>query len=116
MARKIKFEEGKIYHLYTRGVEKRIIFLSDQDRWRFLQGLYLFNNEEGSFNLLYRLEQEKGKMHFGILRQYLKEQGIEQNPIVRIMADCLKSNHFHLLVQEIQQGGISKFMQKLGTG
>ena len=67
-------------------------------------------------NLLYRLEQQKGKMHFGILRDYLRKAGIERKPLVRIMADCLKPNHFHLLVEEIQKNGISRFMQKLGVG
>ena len=111
-----QFELGKIYHVYNRGVEKRDIFLSDGDRWRFLQGLYLFNDESASTNLLYRLEQEKGKMHFGILRDYMKKEGIERKPLVRIMADCLKPNHFHLLIEEIQENGISRFMQKIGTG
>jgi putative transposase len=110
------FEQGKIYHIYNRGVEKRSIFLSDGDRWRFLQGLYLFNDESVSTNLLFRLEQEKGKMHFGILREYMRKAGIKRKPLVRIMADCLKPNHFHLLIEEIQKDGISRFMQKLGTG
>lgn len=114
--RKTQFEKGKIYHIYNRGVEKREIFLSDGDRWRFLQGLYLFNDESGSLNLLYRLEQQKGAMHFGILRDYMKQEGVERKPLVRIMADCLRPNHFHLLLEEIQEDGISKFMQKLGVG
>lgn len=116
MNRKIKFAPGRIYHIFNRGVEKRDIFLSDGDRWRFLQGMYLFNDEATSTNLLYRLEQEKGKMHFGILREYMKTAGVVRKPLVRIMADCLKPNHFHILVEEIQKDGISRFMQKLGTG
>ena len=114
--RKHKPQVGKIYHVFNRGVEKRDIFLSDGDRWRFLQGLYLFNSETGSTNLLYRLEQEKGRMHFGILREYMKEAGVERRPLVRIMADCLKPNHFHLLIEEIQRDGISRFMHKLAVG
>jgi len=114
--RKHKLQVGKIYHVFNRGVEKRDIFLSDGDRWRFLQGLYLFNSETGSTNLLYRLEQEKGRMHFGILREYMKEAGVERRPLVRIMADCLKPNHFHLLIEEIQRDGISRFMHKLAVG
>ena len=55
-------------------------------------------------------------MHFGILREYMKKEGVERKPLVRIMADCLKSNHFHLLIEEVQKDGISRFMQKLGTG
>jgi len=34
---------------------------------------------------------------------------------VSIGAFCLMSNHFHLLLQEIEEGGISAFVQKLGT-
>lgn len=105
-----------MYHIFNRGVEKRNIFLSDGDRWRFLQGMYLFNDHEGSANLLWRLEQEKGKMHFGILREYMEREGIKQKPLVKIMADCLKPNHFHLLIEEIQDGGIPRFMHKLGIG
>ena len=116
MYRKTKLEPGGVYHIYNRGVEKRDIFLSDGDRWRFLQGMYLFNDEAASANLLYRLEQEKGKMHFGVLREYVKEMGVKREPLVEIMADCLKPNHFHLLIKEIHPNGISRFMQKLGTG
>jgi len=116
MNRTVKFEPGRIYHVFNRGVEKRNIFLSDGDRWRFLQGLYLFNDESVSANLLFRLEQEKGKMHFGILREYMAKAGITRKPLVRIMADCLKPNHYHLLLEEVQENGISRFMHKLGTG
>jgi len=94
--KRIKFEVGKIYHICNRGVEKRIIFINEADMWRFLQGAYLFNNENSLFNTLFNQENRK--------------------PLVRIMADCLMPNHYHLLVQEIQENGISKFMQKLGTG
>lgn len=110
------FEPGKVYHVFNRGVEKRNIFLSDGDRWRFLQGMFLFNDDTASTNLLYRLEQEKGKMHFGILREYIKKQKIKREPLVRIMADCLKHNHFHMILEELQDGGISHFMQKLSSG
>ena len=114
--KKKKLEIDKIYHVFNRGVEKRDIFLSDGDRWRFLQGMYLFNDKESSTNLLWRLEREKGKMHFGILKEYMKIEEINRKPLVQIMADCLKTNHFHFLLKEITEGGISKFMQRLATG
>ncbi len=36
-------------------------------------------------------------------------------PLVAIGAYCLMPNHFHLLLQEITENGISRFMQKVGT-
>jgi putative transposase len=114
--RKVKFSVGKIYHLYNRGVDKREIFVDDNDRWRFLQGLFLFNDVETSQSLLWEMERIHGRVNFKLIKDYFSQNDLTQNPIVRIMADCLMPNHFHLLVEEIKPGGISKFMHKLGTG
>lgn len=114
--RKVKFAEGNIYHLYNRGVDKRKIFSDDNDRWRFLQGLFLFNDVKTSQSLLWQLERESGLVNFKVIKDYFSQNDLVQTPLVRIMADCLMPNHFHLLVEEIIIGGISKFMHKLGTG
>jgi putative transposase len=37
-------------------------------------------------------------------------------PIVKILCYSLMPNHYHLLLKEIRNGGISKFLHKLGTG
>ena len=113
--RKIKFLKGNIYHVFNRGVEKRDIFQNDSDKWRFLQGMFLFNDEILSTNLLWSLEQKQGKVNFAVLRDFFKNQQKQKTPIVRIMADCLMPNHYHLLIEEIREGGISSFMHKLGV-
>ena len=40
----------------------------------------------------------------------------KQDKLVALLAFCLLDNHFHLLLREIRENGISTFMQKLGTG
>lgn len=40
----------------------------------------------------------------------------ERKPIVKILSFSLLENHFHLLLKEIREGGITMFMRKLGTG
>jgi putative transposase len=112
--RKIKFSVGNIYHIYNRGVEKRDIFGDDNDKWRFLQGLFLFNDEKSTANLLWQLERRRGAVTFGVLKEFSGD--IKKDPLVRILADCLMPNHFHLLLEETKEGGISKFMHKLGIG
>jgi putative transposase len=114
--RKFKFEKGTIYHVFNRGVEKRDIFMDDNDRWRFLQGLFLFNDEKTTANLLWQMEKNRGRVTFGVLKEFFAKEKRNREPLVRIMADCLMPNHFHLLLQEIKKNGISRFMQKLGTG
>lgn len=37
------------------------------------------------------------------------------NPLVEIIAYCLMPNHFHLLIREIEEDGMSTFMHKLVT-
>jgi putative transposase len=37
-------------------------------------------------------------------------------PLVEIICFCLNPNHYHLLVKQISDGGVSKFMHRLGTG
>ena len=114
--RKVKFQLGKIYHIFNRGVDKRNIFNGDRDKWRFLQGLFLFNDEKKFHNILYQLERNKGAINFSIIKNFIKNSTEERIPLVRIMADCLMPNHFHLIIEEIKEGGISKFMQRFGTG
>jgi len=114
--RKLRFTVGEIYHIFNRGVEKRDIFLDDSDRWRFLQGLYLFNDEKTASNLLFRLERDKGGANFRTLKEFIAGYQEERKPLVKIMADVLMPNHFHLIIEEIEEGGISRFMHKLGIG
>jgi len=114
--RKVQFAKNHFYHIFNRGVDKRKIFLNDSDRWRFLQGLFLFNDKETSANLLWQLERDHGTVNFRVLKDFFATQIKLRHPLVRIIADCLMPNHYHLLLEEVVDGGISRFMHKLGTG
>jgi len=114
--RKVKFAPGNIYHIFNRGVEKRNIFNNDRDRWRFLQGLFLFNDSRKFHNMLYQLERNEKAINFNILREFVKNTHESRDPLITIMADCLMPNHYHLIVQEVKENGISNFMHKFGTG
>lgn len=112
--RKKEFEVGKIYHVYNRGVAKSLICANENDLWRFLQGLCLFNDENNAANVLWQLARSRGEINLEVLKDYIVKK--ERKPLVRILAYCVMDNHFHLLLEEIQEGGITRFMQKLGTG
>jgi len=104
MARTFSFAPGEFYHIYNRGTEKRNIFTSRSDRDRFLALLYLANQSDPTDLKL------QGRTLLEIVEQRTGA------PLVEIVVYCLMPNHFHLLLRELAEGGISKFMQKLTTG
>lgn len=104
MSRKITFSLGENYHIYNRGNDKRITFQNKADYDRFIALLYLCNSVKNIKLSDYpNVKLEK-------LLDIKKEE-----TIVDIGAYCLMPNHFHLLIHEKIENGISKFMQKLLT-
>ncbi|MEK7560842.1 MAG: transposase [Patescibacteria group bacterium] len=106
MTVKPTFTTNALYHLYNRGVEKRPIFLDDGDHFRFIHGLYEFNDTATASNLFYKKDA---------LRSY-EVKLRKRELLVEILAFCLMSNHFHLFVRQRRELGITQFMHKLGTG
>ena len=96
--------QGEYYHLYNRGNSKQKIFHDARDYSRFISLLYISNSKD-NFNL-YDLERNADFNVYDLDRR---------ETLVSIGAFCLMPNHFHVLVREKIDGGISRFMQKLGT-
>lgn len=107
---------GEIYHVYNRGVEKRDIFREEEDYYRFLHDLYEFNDSNPAFNITYFLEQQKRTIPN--IAQVIRElQGDHKRDLlVEILCFCLMPNHFHLILRQIKDGGVSLFMKKIGSG
>lgn len=111
MSRKITFAENEFYHLYNRGVDKRVVFENDSDYRRFALLLYLCN---GTMPVRFEdLPDWKGATTPELVEAVFGKKFDE--PIVAIGAYCCMPNHYHLLVREIVEGGISTFMHKLST-
>ncbi len=101
MNRKIAFISDNYYHIYNRGVEKRKIFLGEKDYRRFLILLYICNGFDAV-----NIRDNLPKDHISRGRN---------ETLVDIGAYCLMPNHFHLLIKEKGENGITNFMRKLGT-
>lgn len=103
--RKTLFSEGEFYHLYNRGVDKRVVFNTKEDSDRFQAYLYILNDAHNDRFAKNFNAKEKGAL--------FQQQRIE--PLVAIGAYCLMPNHFHILATPLVENGIPKFMQKLLT-
>ncbi|MBU4315616.1 transposase [Patescibacteria group bacterium] len=98
--RAMKFQSGGFYHIYNRGVDKRTVFMNNSDYFRFMISLSILNN----------IDQ---KQIHGIRKSQFKQcQAL--NPYIRIHSYCLMPNHYHLLVEQVADKGVSNFMQRLG--
>ncbi len=104
MATREKIAPGEYYHIYNRGVDKRLIIKDDEDAIRFINSLEFFNSKEPIKSLREIIFDKNDK-------------NIKSNdPLVEIICYDLNSNHYHLLLKEIYEGGISEFMKRLGGG
>lgn len=100
--RTISFSVGEFYHIYNRGTDSRDIFIDDADRRRFIKLLFVAN---GNKPFVFR--------DFPIGLPYVKFDRGET--VTAIGAYCLMTNHFHLLLKETAEGGITNFMSKVLT-
>lgn len=114
--RKETFGVGDVVHVFNRGNRKQEIVRDDIDRWRFLQTLFYFNDEFSPENPFRTLNELLGP-DFNSGRVLIwPSLWPERNKLVDILAVTLMDNHYHLVLQEIKEGGIARFMHKFGTG
>lgn len=102
--RRTPFVPNEWFHCYTRGVEGRSTFETPRDYERFMESLYLCN----SSNPVRRDDLDRASDS----NIFLYPRG---ENLVDIGAYCLMPNHFHLLLRSKIDGGITRFMQKIGT-
>lgn len=99
------FSVGSIVHITNRGTRGIEIVRDIADRKRFEQLLYYLNDSFTDDNWR-KIIAERAPFE-------RPSYWPEREPLVRILAWTLLPNHFHLLIEETQEGGISKFMQRL---
>lgn len=99
-------------HIYNRGVDRRIIFKSDEDRNRFMltMRMVLLKNTDKVSLILHK---RRKKIITSIKQRNLAS---EFGPsIVEILAFCLMPNHYHILLRASKQEDITKFAQRLAN-
>lgn len=98
---------GEIYHIVVRAVDGLKLFRDEKDYLRKIHNLFEFNDSNPT-KWQYRRYYENGS------RDIIKRE--KRNLLSEILTFCLMPNHIHLLVRQLIDGGISKFMRKIGAG
>ncbi|MEX2368921.1 MAG: hypothetical protein WD552_00825 [Candidatus Paceibacterota bacterium] len=107
---RIPIKISDILHCFNRGVLKTDIYNSDHDRWRFLEILRYKNNNAN----IHRWQKDVSSISSGHDLPW-PHSWRSQEALVQIDGYILMNNHYHLILTEILEGGISSFMQKLGN-
>src|SRR3989338_8915579 len=107
MLRATPLVAGETYHIYNRGAGKQKFFLDATDYKRFLALLLLGNNTEN--------------IHLSNLRKYqgpslthVFEEKVDYS-LTDVLAYSLLPNHFHLVIRQKSDDGITSFMKRVCT-
>src|SRR3989344_8637958 len=98
------------YHVYNRGVEKRVIFQDDQDHKVFLNYLKEYLEPPPPLETLIREFEVDDRVYKGIDKPINNYYGK-----IELIAYCLMANHFHLLLKQNEERSLEFFMRSLGT-
>ena len=85
--------------------------MEDADYIRFIHDMFEFNDTKAVVKI-YEVKTGNSEVPLPNIRQKQEPREL----LVDILAFCLMPNHFHLMLRQRVDGGVTKFMRKLGTG
>jgi putative transposase len=97
----VVFEVGEKYHVFNRGVDKRTIFHNVEDYLRFYESLFWFNVEKPVSDLA---------------RAKANSSPPLADRLVAIHAYALVGNHYHIILEQLLDNGISEFIKRVAAG
>lgn len=118
MPHRKEFITSEFYHTILRAIDDNLIFKDVNDYYRGIFSIYEFNNANPveiwrrRRDRIVEKKKEK-KWEVGSPTISLPDK---RDRFVDILAFCFMPNHIHLLLKQIRDNGISKFMQKVGGG
>ena len=97
----------EIYHVFNRGINRQPTFTDKREYQRAIDTLMFYRHTKLSLSLskFLRLENERQNDILKLLNK--SEQ------LVKILCYCLMPNHFHLLLKQERDNGISKFLSNM---
>ncbi len=105
---------GEYYHVYNKRILEEPLFREKRDFIRFLFLLVFFQSPHGITNTKRQVDYYQNHNEFSVDKE-IKDQ-IVQERVVELIAFTLMPTHFHILLRELQEGGISRYLQRIEAG
>lgn len=109
--RKTRLVPGEYYHVYHRGNYKQEIFQDEKEYIRFLFILLYFQSPLLFDHFTNQIQEFYTKDKFKINQKLF--QKIIDSRYVELVSFSLMPNHFHSIIKEKEEGGISKYMERI---
>lgn len=97
---------GEIYHVYNRGIDRRPTFTTQRELKRALQTTEYYRFADRHTRLSHFLSKD------AIAQQQVRQLQHDSGEIVSVLAFCFMPNHFHFLLQQKSEGGVSEFVSQ----
>lgn len=110
--RQEQFVNREIYHITIRRIEDNLLFKDIDDYYRGVFSIYEFNTTKP----VTIRERRKARLR---IKQAIRDPVSvidTRDPLVEVLLFCFMPNHIHLLLRQLKDGGITKYMNKIGAG
>jgi putative transposase len=107
------FAEKEHYHVFARGNNKTNIFIDDHDRTRFIFLITHLQSPVRVSNISWYTNNFLKKNSFNTKKDKVDE--ILKTRHVKLVAFALMSNHFHLLIENLEDSVLSVYMHRVLT-
>ena len=102
--RTVPFINGSYYHVYNRGSDKRNIYLKNREYKRFVQTFYYYQFLGPKPRFSKFAKSSLNSFNLDINRK-----------LVDVLCYCLMPNHFHFLIKQLRENGISTFLSQVSN-
>jgi putative transposase len=105
MKRKVPLITGQVYHICNKSIAGYIIYNNGSEFERMIETIKFYQEKNTPVSFHHWLKMKK--MNNPRLTEIKKS---DKKNLVKIIAWCLMPTHFHLIVQQLVDSGISEFM------
>lgn len=99
---------GEIYHVFNRGIDGRPTFTGKKEYARAKELIRFYQWKDLSVRYSVFREWDEGRQ-----QELMKKVRSQGEPLIELVAFCFMPNHFHMVLRQVSNGGISKFLSNL---
>ncbi|MBI2330564.1 transposase [Candidatus Daviesbacteria bacterium] len=105
--RKITFQDGEIYHVFNRGLDRRSTFTDKKEFERFQKLIKFYRH----IDIPIRFSQVNHQPQE--IREKILTDLYKSGRMIDILSYCIMPNHIHFLLKQTEEKGISTFISNI---